>query len=455
MAVGMNVLTTSYVAASAAMVMAAIYLFARLRLFLTTSTVLVASLLLIFGPAFLHYTLSSGVFARVKSKAPDLDTDAIIIAMNFSVALMYLGILAGIELVDRLMPARREATRTALQGWNSQSLQDDAASRWLLLIVILALLLFMLFISVRENHVGTIRHFFSIKDDNAARNLFRADFGGSRNYFYRVILGAVAPMFVIWGFLSGAVARSWLLILASFALFGVTMTGKIETLSKAPIAFFIFQLLLAALLIMTNRISVKVAILGGLAISLLIFAIVKLVMILPDGTSALSAAYARVFEAESQSLLENFAVFPAVHPFMWGANVRPVAMLLGLPYTPSFSMVANIWYGDPNLTEPSLFIADAWADFSYAGVLVYSVIAGAVCRSIDLAFLARGKTVVAIAVLGATFWGITVLLTTALNIALLSGGLLLAPVLAAMVVAASRYLAKPSRRTGPMTPRES
>ena len=62
-----------------------------------------------------------------------------------------------------------------------------------------------------------------------------------------------------------------------------------------------------------------------------------------------------------------------------------------------------------------------------------SVIAGAVCQLVDLIFLARGKSVVAIAVLCATLWGIAVLLTTALNTALLSGGLLLAPVLAAAV----------------------
>ena len=99
---------------------------------------------------------------------------------------------------------------------------------------------------------------------------------------------------------------------------------------------------------------------------------------------------------------------------------------------PPTALVAYAWYGNHDVTSPSL-IADAWADFSYAGVLLASVIAGAVCQLVDLIFLARGKSVVAIAVLCATLWGIVVLLTTALNTALLSGGLLLAPVLAAAV----------------------
>ena len=38
---------------------AVLYFFFRLRMFLTTTTMLIGSLLLIYGPAFLSYTLSS------------------------------------------------------------------------------------------------------------------------------------------------------------------------------------------------------------------------------------------------------------------------------------------------------------------------------------------------------------------------------------------------------------
>jgi hypothetical protein len=107
-------------------------------------------------------------------------------------------------------------------------------------------------------------------------------------------------------------------------------------------------------------------------------------------------------------------------------------------------MVASTWFGSYGNTNPSLFIADAWADFAYAGVLVFSVAAGAICRSIDIAFLAPGKSVVGIAVLAATFVGVLTLLTTALNIALFSGGLLLAPILAAILVVATRRQIKPA-----------
>ncbi len=56
-------LSASYVTVGAAMFAAALYLFFRLRLFLTTATMLIGSLLLIYGPAYLGFMLSSGAHA--------------------------------------------------------------------------------------------------------------------------------------------------------------------------------------------------------------------------------------------------------------------------------------------------------------------------------------------------------------------------------------------------------
>lgn len=449
----------SYATAAAAMIAAALYLFLRLRLFVTTTTMLVGSLLLVYGPASLSFTLSSGeygflirplmgdihvppsMFPLMKAKIGNLDP--IITAINFSLALMYLGVIAGIECINRLFPARTAATEVALAKWSGQNIQDNMRDYRLLLVVISALFLLMLFFSVKENHIETIEHFFSIKGDNNARDVFRAHFGGSPNYPYRVILAAVAPMFVIWGLLAGLLNRSWPLLLAVFLLFLVTMIGKIETLSKAPPAFFLIQIMLAILLTFTNRAAWKTAVAGVVVVALVIYVTTRLIIIFSAGTSTIEAVYSRVFEVENETLVENFAVFPFLHPFMWGANIRPIAMLMGAPYVPSFSVVAYTWYGSPDITSPTLFIADAWTDFSYAGVLLYSIFAGAVCRSIDIVFLAEGKSVVGIAVLVATSWGVLTLITTALNIALFSGGLLLAPVLAGILVAATCYLIGP------------
>lgn len=452
-------LVASYVIAAAAMLATAAYLFLRVRLFITTTAMLLGSLLIVYGPTFLTFTLSSGAYAflirpltggvggptfmfpAIKARIGDIDS--VIIAMNFSVALMYAGIVAGVELINGMAPVRAAAANSACQNWTHQAVQDDLSSHRFLVAFILAVLLFMLFISIKEHHLDIISQFFSITDDNTARNLFRAHHGGSPNYLYRVVLSAVAPMLVIWGVFAGAIGRSRLLLAAVLLLLLATMLGKIETLSKAPPTFFLMQIMLAALLAYTNRISWRVAVSTICVLSLGIYLITRLIVIFPEHWSVVEATYSRVFEVENETLLENFAVFPKLHPFMWGANIRIIAALMGVSYVPSFSYVADVWYHSPDITSPTLFIADAWIDFSYAGVFFYSVLTGAICRSIDIAFLWRGKTAAAIAVLSATFWGVLVLLTTALNIALFSGGLLLAPALAAGLIAITRYFSKP------------
>jgi hypothetical protein len=418
---------------------------------------LIVALLLVYGPAALIYTLTSGrphfviswlfygvinppheIFARIKSKIPDFD--AVVVSMNYSLALMYAGVIAGIETVNRLAQKKATKAESATSNWSAQHLQDEIGTHRALLAAISALALFMFFVSIAENHLAIITHFFSLKE-NDARDLFRLHYGGSPNYIYRTVLSAVAPMFVVWGLWAGLANRSWLLLFVALLLLACTLIGKLETLSKAPPAFLALQLALAIFLTLTNRISWRTLVVGGFAFFLFIYVVIRITIVFSPEDSPLLFVYKRLFEVQSQTLLEYFAAFPHMHPHLWGANIRPLAALMGVPYVPSFSTVAYTWFGTYDITNPALFIADAWADFSYAGVILFSILAGAICRTIDVVFLPHGKSVVAIAVLAATFWGVLTLLTTALNIALFSGGLLLAPGLAAILITAGRYFA--------------
>jgi hypothetical protein len=67
-------------------------------------------------------------------------------------------------------------------------------------------------------------------------------------------------------------------------------------------------------------------------------------------------------------------------------------------------------------------------------VILFSSLAGAVCRAIDIVFLTRGKTAVSLAVLGSTFIGVYNLTISALPAALLSGGLVTGPVIALVIL---------------------
>jgi hypothetical protein len=446
----MTMLVVSYTFASLTMCGAALYLFYRLRFYVTASTMLVGSLLLIYGPAYLSFVLSSGEKAMVLRRllgsmggkslifgtieAASADFGAILIAMNFSIALMFIGVVVGIELIDRLMPMQVARMQAALPAWNSQPLMDDTGGSRVLLAAISVSVLMMAWISMSEHHLATIREFLSISGDEAGRIAYRLDHGGSPNYVYRVVLGAVAPMFVIWGALAGWIKRSWPVLLATSLLFLLTFLGKCETLSKAPPAFFLFQLIVVSFLVFRNSITWRTGLAMSLASFLVLVVITRLTVSAYDDYGVLGFVYYRVFEVPTESLLETFGAYPFRYPHTWGANIRPLAILLGKDYTPAFSIVSQLWHGASGATSNALFIADAWVDFSYAGVIVFSILAGAICRAIDAIFLANGKTVVGIAVIGAVCIGIFTLLVSSLNTAALSGGLLLAPLAAGAIV---------------------
>jgi hypothetical protein len=305
--------------------------------------------------------------------------------------------------------------------------------------VISVLILFMLFVSITENHLSTIVGFFSITgQDDIARNAYRLNHGGSPNYVYRLMLGTIGPMLVIWGLFAGWLNRSWILVLVAILLLLTIMIGKLETLSKAPPAFFALQLMFAASLAFTNRLTWRTALGAACALLLILYLATRLVLTSTQGRAALEFIYFRALEAPNQALIETFAVFPSLHPYMWGANIRPLALLMGQHYVPAYSIVAHAWLGGYDTTENALFIADAWSDFSFVGVIFFSLFAGAICRSIDATFLVEGKTVVAISVMAAAFIGVFTLLSAALNTALVSGGLFLGPIFAALLAAAIR-----------------
>jgi hypothetical protein len=218
------------------------------------------------------------------------------------------------------------------------------------------------------------------------------------------------------------------------------LLGKLETLSKAPIALFLIQLFLVSYLIFRNSITWRVS-LASLLLALIIFyPVIRLAIPESDGLGVLHFFYYRAFDISNEALLEFFGAFPERISHTWGANIRTLAMIWGLDYTPAFDLVSRVWRGTGGSTTTAMFIADAWADFSYWGVLGFSIAAGVICRAIDVTLLTRGKTILAISVLAATFLGIYNLMISALPTAMLSGGLLITPLMAIFVLESQRLL---------------
>ncbi|MDR6304578.1 hypothetical protein GGQ85_002288 [Nitrobacter vulgaris] len=428
------ILSASYILAALAIYGAALYLIYRLQLYLTASSMLLGFLLLIHGPAYLAYMLFHGpqsvIYRRI---AQSLRFNDIVMSLNLSIALLFAGIIAGIELVDHLAPSYANALQRGVVGWNDQPLAGGSAKSWPLFIVILALCLFMAWVSATEKHIAALVGYLSVAGSEVDKIAYRQQYGGSHVYLYRVVINSIAPMLIVWGALSGWTRRWWPLLAATSFLLALTLLGKLETLSKAPIALFLIQLFLVSYLIFRNSITWRVS-LASLLVALIIFyPVIRLAIPESDGLGALRFFYYRAFDISNEALLEFFGAFPERISHTWGANIRTLAMIWGLDYTPAFDLVSRVWRGTGGSTTTAMFIADAWADFSYLGVFGFSIVAGVICRAIDLILLTRGKTILAISVLAATFLGIYNLMISALPTAVLSGGLVIAPLMAIFV----------------------
>jgi hypothetical protein len=131
----------------------------------------------------------------------------------------------------------------------------------------------------------------------------------------------------------------------------------------------------------------------------------------------------------NEVILEYFNAIPYYLPHTWGANIRPLAFLLNMEFRPTYEDVSLLWHGQPGSTSNSMFIADGWAEFSFLGVAAASILAGAVCRLIDVAFVTRGKSAMTIAILACSFVGIVHLMIWSVQSAMLSGGLASVPLM--------------------------
>lgn len=436
------ILSATYVIAALSMYCAILYLVYRLKLYLTTTTILLGFLLLVHGPAYLLYMLYRGQASVIYQRIGQvLDFDSVVISLNLSIALMFLCVITGIEIVDRLAPVSVGKLYQALVAWNTQRIEAGRRRPWLLFAIIFLATLFMALISIKENHLSVIAGYLAVSGDELKKIAYRQQFGGSQNYLYRVLLGSIVPMLIVWGGFSALMQRWWLLLVATIALLVLTLTGKLDTLSKGPVALFIIQLLLVWYLARRNDVNWRVGVAGLIIVGIVFYPIIRLAVPETRGWDAFEFLYYRIFDNSNEAVLEFFATFPHRMPHTWGANIRPVAFLLGREYAPSYFEVLKAWHGAGGSSVTAMYIADAWVDFSYLGVILFSVMAGAVCRMVDILLLGRGKTVVSLAVLAATFIGVYNLTISALPAALFSGGLIGAPLIAMLIVAAQRVVA--------------
>lgn len=154
-----------------------------------------------------------------------------------------------------------------------------------------------------------------------------------------------------------------------------------------------------------------------------------------DGSWILTlfSAFDRVFMIPNEVIFEYFYSIPEHLEFSYGSGISWISF-----FTTSSSQeaVATYWKvgeivrGEFGSTSNSFFIADAWSEFSWYGIVAFSIFAGWLIRWYDHQIVRWGTSPVAIALVVSAYNGAYTLGTTALTTAMLTGGLVLTPMFA-------------------------
>jgi hypothetical protein len=367
-----------------------------------------------------------GFYDRLLAAAKDPN---VIQNLDLALSLTLLACCAGIWATDKVLGYTRHAHERALRDWMKTSFLPVKSTQQRLLVVLAGVaVLFMVSFLIRDEQLTKIHTYFFTSASEFDKIAMRRSMGGSQSYLFNLMLSTLLPFvaFVFWTWWreGGGKGIGWLAVLVIL----LVITAKAATLSKAPPAVFVLQLLV--LEVARKSLSFDKRQLAALSFaSVLLFSAMTFVANsdLSGVSESLTFLFYRLLMIPNESLLEYFAVFPSQLPHTMGLDIRWLAKLMGTePMQSNFWRVAELLRGESGSATTAMYMADAWAAFSWAGVVGASFLFGCLIRWIDIQLLVkRARSCVTLAGLGLGHYGIFIGMSTALQTSLLTGGLLL------------------------------
>ena len=425
---------------------AALFHARRLGTNLGLAPVLLGMLLVFHGPAYLYYTREWGpetdFYFQILEAAPTAD---VIGTLDVALGLLLLSVCAGMALIDAGSGTSRDNHAQALARWaESPVTVPDGAAERLRVIGWLAVAVLAVF-ALGENQIGRVLSYSLADLGEFEKIALRRESGGSQFYLFNLFEANLFPFLAFCLVVLARIGTPRMNFLA-LCVVGLVLLAKFATLSKAPPAVFLLQLLV--LEAMRRSLRVSPAAIGALVLAAA--GLVTLTAFLANPTlggigEALDFLFYRTFMIVNEGLMEYFSAIPNVLPHTLGLENGALAALAGeRPLEPTYWVVGELHRGAFGSTTTVMFMGDAWAQFGWAGVIGAGLMAGALVRWLDIQLIVRrGKTIGTMAGLAVGHYGIFIAHSTALQTALLTGGLLLVLPLVALVSGG------PSASTGP------
>jgi len=428
-----------------------IYLRLRVEQVLSVFGLALMALCAVHGIPVSIYLLMTGpetlIFETVLSK---VDRASAMSQVPLSLGLMFSLLIVGAE-------TARLALGSIGTRLSNQSQRKDKPASWARCIkigygakaILWLVTLGMLTVSNVEGHFGKIWNYFGSSESELEKILLRVEEGATPYYLYNLLLSSVAPFLAMVALCATMnCKKDYSLRLLATTLLMVVLLGKFGTLSKAPPVIFVLQVVFLFVLLRGGKFNFSMAIGMLLVISVLFGFAVNVTIPDIDSVAIFKFLYYRVFDIPNEVLLEYFAAIPQSLSHGYGAGIFPFLREDGnSQYIPAMSSVAELSRGSLISTSNSLFIGDAWADFGWIGVASFSFLAGFLLFSYDRFAFRNGYTDEAACLVAGGAYGIVTLMSTALNTALITGGLVLLPILAFGLInsaQSSRYTHRPT-----------
>jgi hypothetical protein len=399
---------------------------------ISTTSLLFGALLLVHGAPLISYLYSTGPDSDIFEAAlAGQDRDTIINTLQFAVALMFMGITLGSYAAATLFPGWAAEFRRLSRKHHQAQFQHVFVTSPVRTLCFVLVIVAMAAVAVVESQPSKIVNFYNSPLSLLEKDTVRFATGGSTYYLYNLFIASIGTFVTMVAFTSWKFERGKHYVgLIAATMLGLLLMAKVATLMKSPPVMIVLQFLALYMIITGKHLSVRTILTGIVALIVLSAVVVKLTFVNIEASSVLQFLYYRLLEIPNEVLLEYFAAIPATLPYEWGAGLFGFLRDQSIgDNIPTYFAVAALTRGNLESSSNAMFIADAWAQFSWMGVAVFSFTAGAITRFIDLYAFGRGLTDESAAIVAACSYGVLTLLVTSLPTALITGGLALIPLL--------------------------
>jgi hypothetical protein len=267
-------------------------------------------------------------------------------------------------------------------------------------------------------------------------------------YPYHLALNTVIPLLSFWAYAVSRASKSHHLRSVARWLVCAVLLAKLGQFNKTGPVIYAIQFLIVYL---ACRVSVfqlgPKHLLIAVAAIMLVGAIGFGVNTFESVDVGLIAVFERLFMIPNETVFEYFSVIPQQIPYKLGTGLvsflAPLFANSELELMPTFWQVGAAVRGGEGNVSNAIFISDAWAEFSWIGIVLFSVIAGWTLKWYDGEALRDGKSGAGIALAVSGYGAAFTLTGSSYLTTLLTGGM----VVNVLFVRYLRLLCRPSRVT--------